>query len=102
VGIERDLTSFQRLDFLGVLNVKLREGTDRAKLNATRFCHFAMSALIGLTLSSLIVVAQSVKVEGIIKARDGDTMILKTSSSPDITVLLADSTRVGQVQVCSG
>ena len=55
-----------------------------------------------LALMSLIVVAQSVKVEGIIKARDGDTMILKTSSSPDITVLLTDSTRVGQVQVCSG
>jgi outer membrane protein OmpA-like peptidoglycan-associated protein len=42
--------------------------------------------------------AQSVKVEGLIKARNGDTMILKTKDSPNVTVLLTDSTQVGQVQ----
>jgi OOP family OmpA-OmpF porin len=69
-----------------------------AKLKVTRFWHPVMSCLIGLALLSPIVAAQSVKVEGIIKARDGDTMILKTSSSPEVTVLLTDSTQVGQIQ----
>jgi outer membrane protein OmpA-like peptidoglycan-associated protein len=49
-------------------------------------------------LLSPIVTAQSVKVEGLIKARNGDTMTLKTSNSPILTVLLTDSTQVGQVQ----
>jgi OOP family OmpA-OmpF porin len=42
--------------------------------------------------------AQSTKVEGLIKARKGDTMILQTSDSPNLVVLLTDSTQVGQVQ----
>jgi outer membrane protein OmpA-like peptidoglycan-associated protein len=41
---------------------------------------------------------QSVKVEGLIKSRNGDTMIVKSSGSPDVTVQLTDSTQVGQVQ----
>ena len=45
-----------------------------------------------------MVVAQSLKVEGIIKARNGDTMILQTSDSPKLIVLLTDNTQVGQVQ----
>jgi OmpA-OmpF porin, OOP family len=49
-------------------------------------------------LLSMTVLAQSVKVEGIIKARNGDTTILQTSNSPEVTVLLTDSTQVGQVQ----
>jgi OmpA-OmpF porin, OOP family len=55
-------------------------------------------SLLGLVLLSPIVTAQSVKVEGLIKARNGDTMTLKTSTSPNLTVLLTDSTQVGQVQ----
>jgi outer membrane protein OmpA-like peptidoglycan-associated protein len=39
-----------------------------------------------------------VKTEGLIKARDGDTMILQTSDSSKLTVLLTDNTQVGQVQ----
>jgi len=42
--------------------------------------------------------AQSVKVEGLIKARNGETMILQTSDAPNLPVLLTDSTQVGQVQ----
>jgi outer membrane protein OmpA-like peptidoglycan-associated protein len=49
-------------------------------------------------LLSQIVTAQSVKVEGLIKARNGDTMILQTSDSPNLTVLLTDNSKVGQVQ----
>jgi len=54
--------------------------------------------LIGLVLLSTAVTAQSVKVEGVINARSGDTMVLKTANAPNLTVLLTDSTKVGQVQ----
>lgn len=42
--------------------------------------------------------AEPVEVEGIIKARDGNTMILKTSGSSDFKVVLNDETKVGQVE----
>jgi outer membrane protein OmpA-like peptidoglycan-associated protein len=45
-----------------------------------------------------VVAAQSVKIEGLIKSRNGDTMIVKSSGTPDVTVQLTDSTQVGQVQ----
>jgi OmpA-OmpF porin, OOP family len=63
-----------------------------------RIMYLMTASLLGLVSLSPIVAAQSVKVEGLIKARNGDTMILKTSSSPDLTVLLTDNTKVGQVQ----
>jgi outer membrane protein OmpA-like peptidoglycan-associated protein len=53
---------------------------------------------MALALLSPIVAAQTGKVEGLVKARNGDTMIVQTSSSPDVTVLLTDRTQVGQVQ----
>jgi outer membrane protein OmpA-like peptidoglycan-associated protein len=50
-------------------------------------------------LLTTIVTAQTTKVEGLIQGRSGDTMILKTSESPNlIAVLLTDSTDVAQVQ----
>ncbi len=42
--------------------------------------------------------SQNAKVEGLINARNGDTMILKTAESPKLVVLLTDSTDVAQVQ----
>ena len=42
--------------------------------------------------------AQSVKLEGVIKARNGSSMLLQTSSAPELVVLLTDNTQVGQVQ----
>jgi outer membrane protein OmpA-like peptidoglycan-associated protein len=55
--------------------------------------------LIGLALLSVTVAAQDTKkVEGLIKARNGETMILQTSDSQDLVVRLTDSTSVGQVQ----
>jgi len=59
---------------------------------------YAALSIIGLTLLSTTVKAQSVKVEGLIQARNGDTMILKTSDSSNLVVLLTDSTDVAQVQ----
>ncbi|HVO64817.1 MAG TPA: OmpA family protein [Terriglobales bacterium] len=63
-----------------------------------RVAYAAALSLIELTLLSATVDAQSVKVEGLIKGRNGDTMILQTSDSPALVVLLTDNTHVGQVQ----
>ena len=55
-------------------------------------------ALVVTGVSNRAALCERVKVEGLIKARSGDTMTLQTSSQSDIVVLLADTTRVGQVQ----
>jgi OmpA-OmpF porin, OOP family len=68
------------------------------QLTLHRIAHFATMSLLGLVLLAPNVVAQSVKIEGVIKARMGDTMVVQTSGSPNVTVLLIDSTEVGQVQ----
>lgn len=52
-----------------------------------------ISALVPLTL-----VAQQAKVEGLIKGRSGELIILQTTDNPDLVVELTESTDVGQVQ----
>ena len=69
-----------------------------SEFNVRRISYLATLSLIGLALFGPALAAQSVKVEGLIKARNGDTMILKTSDSPNLTVVLTDNTEVGQVQ----
>jgi hypothetical protein len=49
--------------------------------------HLALS-LMGLALLNTVAYAQSVKVEGVIKGRSGNTMILQTADSPKVIVLL--------------
>ena len=66
--------------------------------NLPRIAYVAAVVLTGLVLLSTMVAAQSVKVDGLIKARDGETMIVQTSESPKLVVLLTDDTEVGQVQ----
>jgi len=63
-----------------------------------RIGSIAVLSLIGLVPLGSRAVAQSVKIEGLIKARSGDTMTLQTSNSADLMVLLTDDTKVGQVQ----
>ena len=63
-----------------------------------RIAYIATLLFIVFGLLSMTVAAQSVKVEGLIKARNGDTMILQASDSPNLVVLLTDNTQVGQVQ----
>ena len=67
-------------------------------VSCLRVPRVAALLLIGLTLFSRNVAGQDVKVEGLINARSGDTMILKTSDSPHLVVLLTDNTDVAQVQ----
>jgi OmpA-OmpF porin, OOP family len=68
------------------------------QFNRSRITYVVTLSLIGLALLTTTVAAQSVKVEGLIKGRDGDTMILQTSDSPNLVVRLTDNTQVGQVQ----
>jgi OmpA-OmpF porin, OOP family len=65
--------------------------------NRFRFAYVAAFSVIVLALSTPIA-AQTVKVEGLIKARNGETMILQTSEAPNLIVVLDDNTDVGQVQ----
>jgi OOP family OmpA-OmpF porin len=58
----------------------------------------ATSLLMLVALSSITVPAQTVKVEGLIQGRSGDTMSLQTSDSSTLVVLLTDATEVAQVQ----
>jgi outer membrane protein OmpA-like peptidoglycan-associated protein len=69
-----------------------------AHFSSSRRIYVVAVSLIGFALLTTVAVAQSVKVQGLIKGRSGDTMILQISDSPDITVLLTDNTQVGQVQ----
>ncbi len=69
-----------------------------SQFDVRRIAYRVSLSLVGLALLSQIVTAQSVKVEGLIKARNGDTMILQTSDSPNLTVLLTDNSKVGQDQ----
>jgi outer membrane protein OmpA-like peptidoglycan-associated protein len=59
----------------------------------------AIAILVVLTLIVAIsAFAQTVKVQGIIKRRGGNTMTLQTSDTPKLVVLLNDQTQVEQVQ----
>ncbi|HTV64624.1 MAG TPA: OmpA family protein [Bryocella sp.] len=55
----------------------------------------ALFAVIALLTSA--VSAQTQKVQGLIKGRNGDTMIVQTADTPKLIVLLTDDTQVSQV-----
>ena len=65
--------------------------------NLRRMASPAVLSVIGLALSTALP-ADTVKVQGLIKARNGETMTVQTSDSPKLVVLLTDYTQVGQVQ----
>jgi OmpA-OmpF porin, OOP family len=75
-----------------------KEAKDMTQFNLPRIAYVAALSLIGLASLSTTLAAQSVKAEGLIKARNGETMIVQTSESPNLVVLLTDDTQVGQVQ----
>lgn len=68
------------------------------KIKLFTIASVATLSLIVLVLIGTTVAAESVKVEGLIKGRNGDTIILKTSDSREVIVLLNDSTEVSQIQ----
>ena len=66
--------------------------------NLNKIVRSVLLSALALALFGPVVAAQSVKIEGPIKSRNGDTMIVKSSGSPDVMVQLTESTEVGQVQ----
>jgi len=62
-----------------------------------RIVRIAAFSVIVVALSPWVK-ADTIKVEGLIKGRSGDTMTVHTADNPNLHVLLTDSTEVGQVQ----
>jgi OmpA-OmpF porin, OOP family len=58
----------------------------------------AASAVIVLTGASITAAAQQTETEGLIKARSGEMLTLQAKDNTTMTVVLNDSTDVGQVQ----
>ena len=54
--------------------------------------------LLLITLLSVNLSAQTVKIRGMIKARSGATIIVQTSDSPRVIVSLNDETQVSQIE----
>jgi OmpA-OmpF porin, OOP family len=59
------------------------------------FYGLALSIILAL---GTIAVADTSKLQGMIKARNGDTMTLQIPNSNDVTVVLTDATEVSQIQ----
>ena len=58
-----------------------------------------LALVASLTIFSVAIAQDtSTKVKGIIKARDGDKIVLQTATEPALNVQLTDSTDVGQLQ----
>jgi OOP family OmpA-OmpF porin len=68
------------------------------QFNLPRIAYVAALSLIGLASLNIVVAAQTSKAEGLIKARNGETVVVETPEAPNLVVLLTDSTQVGQVQ----
>ena len=60
--------------------------------------YIATLALIGTLVPLTLAAQETVKVEGLIKGRSGDLVILQTKDNPDLVVELTEGTDVGQVQ----
>jgi outer membrane protein OmpA-like peptidoglycan-associated protein len=82
------------IGFLDFSDSKKRERS----MSQVEIASIVARSLSVLALLSSVVFAQSTKVEGLIKARNGETLTLQTSETPALIVVLTDSTRVGQVQ----
>ena len=64
----------------------------------SRLRSVGLLSLVVLTSLSTAGNAQTVKIQGLIKARSGAILIVQTLDSPNLNVLLTDNTKVGQIQ----
>src|ERR1700756_5473898 len=60
--------------------------------------YIAILALVSTLVPLTLAAQQTVKVEGLIKGRSGELVILQTTNNPDLVVEFTDDTDVGQVQ----
>lgn len=68
------------------------------RFNLPRISFALVLTSVSFTFLSPPVTAQNAKVEGLIKGRSGENIILQTSDSPNLIVVLTDTTDVAQVQ----
>lgn len=68
------------------------------RLTLSNCRRIATLALLSTFMSLTIAAQKTVKVEGLIKGRSGDNMIVQTNDNPDLVIELTDGTDVGQVQ----
>ena len=74
--------------------------------NLKHLNHFDLSGVVRVTIGMLlgaavwcsVAAAQTIKIQGVIKSRSGDIMVVQTTDTPNLPVLLTDDTEVGQVQ----
>ena len=64
----------------------------------TKMASVAVLSLISVPFISRIAIAQSINVDGVIKGRSGNSLIVQTSGNFDLVLQLTDTTEVGQVQ----
>jgi outer membrane protein OmpA-like peptidoglycan-associated protein len=67
-------------------------------MNALMVRRLVFVTTASLALLGVAAAADTVKVEGLIKSRSGEKMVVQTSANPNLIVVLTDSTKVGQVQ----
>ena len=76
-----------------------KKGKIMTKFNLPKMASAVVLTLMGLTfLSTTVAAQQNVKIQGLIKGRSGENMIVQTSDNPNLIVELTDGTDVGQVQ----
>jgi OmpA-OmpF porin, OOP family len=63
-----------------------------------RMSCLAIVSAAALSMFTVLLFAQTAKVQGLIKGRSGEKMLLQTSNSPLQVVILTDNTQVAQVQ----
>src|SRR5579862_4265622 len=68
------------------------------QFNLSNVVRFASALFLAAALLCALATAQSIKIQGTIKSRSGDIMIVQTADAPNLPVLLTDDTQVGQVQ----
>jgi OmpA-OmpF porin, OOP family len=68
------------------------------KHRAIRVTTLIASLVASFAFTSLPAIAQDTQLQGVIDGRSGPTMSLQQAGSPDVTVLLTDSTQVGEIE----
>jgi OmpA-OmpF porin, OOP family len=68
------------------------------KHSAVRFTTLIALLTAAFASTSLPAIAQDTQIQGVIDGRSGPTMSLQQVGSPDVSVLLTDSTQVGEIE----
>jgi outer membrane protein OmpA-like peptidoglycan-associated protein len=69
-----------------------------SQFNLHKIGHAVGLSIIGIVFTTTVA-AQTAKIDGVIKGRSGDELVVQTSGSPnELVVVLTDSTDVGQLQ----